>query len=157
MLLSIIKTIKSLGKGDIIVEWYKMGTSLYNDNLDKKLKRLVEVILEGVFLVNAEPNNNLYEVVSELSHYIEEHLKYEEMIMDNVDYPYKNEHKEEHNELRNNYVVNQISNVSSIEYVNDKLNNIVEWFTAHIVCSDNMLSKYIADYITEPKQTLREY
>ncbi|BCJ93298.1 hypothetical protein acsn021_08670 [Anaerocolumna cellulosilytica] len=123
---------------------------LVDNDFDYKLRKLIETILENVFLLNADTCHNMCEILIGLREFIENHLEYEEKIMNTVDYPTRDEHIEKHNELRKELFQIHSETDNSIEVVNDRLSYVIEWLSLHIVDSDNLLSKYLNNHKINP-------
>jgi len=119
---------------------------LVDNDFDYKLRKLIETILENVFLLNTDTCHNMYDILMGLREYIENHLEYEEKIMSTIDYPTRNEHIEKHNELRKELMLIHYETKDSIEDVNDRLSYVIEWLSLHIVDSDNLFSKYLNNH-----------
>lgn len=123
---------------------------LVDNDFDFKLRKLIETILENVFLLNTDTCHNMCEILRGLREFIENHLEYEEKIMNTVDYPTRDEHIEKHNELRKELLQIHSETADSIEVVNDRLSYVIEWLSLHIVDSDNLLSKYLNNHKINP-------
>ncbi len=111
-------------------------------DLDNQHKRLINIagILEGEVT-----DEDIQQVLLNLILYVKIHFKYEEDVMQAVQYPDLEEHRELHkilvnklDQLKHKYSVNQLE-------TNDLENFIFDWLTGHILDADMKYCEYIPE------------
>jgi hemerythrin len=128
-----------------IIEWkedFSVG-SYTIDEQHKELIRLINHVAESIKEQNYTFSNVL-SVVYRLDQYIDQHLKYEEMLMDKYPYPGKEEHIREHNYARKRLEKLNVFDIENFEekFLYDTLVWLVDWLTHHILHTDKLLNPY---------------
>lgn len=124
------------------MEWkdeYKLGIPI----IDEQHKKLFEISENLTYIHEI---NELKEIFLFLDEYLNFHFKTEEKLMEKYNYPYLEEHKKIHNELKEKiegYIELYFMGNSSV--LDDLEELIIQWIETHILGEDKKYYSYIRE------------
>ncbi|EKQ57539.1 MULTISPECIES: hemerythrin family protein [unclassified Clostridium] len=128
------------------IEWNE-NLSIGNYAIDEQHKELINLINDVVEVLKQKEYtfSNLLNVVYRLDEYVENHLIYEEILMDKVFYPGKAEHVRQHDVARKKIDEINVFEEESFEerFLMDTLVWLVNWLVNHIMNTDKLLEQYL--------------
>lgn len=132
---------------DIKFEWTE-EMSVHNDVIDAQHKELFEKLSEILQKIIADDYNDAVDdMVNFFEKYMNEHLVYEEAYLQEMNYPYLEDHHHQHEVFIEKYneLKNQLSedntNIDGIVF--DIENFMGSWLTSHILIEDQKYATYL--------------
>ncbi|MGB9730890.1 MULTISPECIES: bacteriohemerythrin [Calditerrivibrio] len=130
------------------IEW-KDELSVGNTQIDEQHKTLINITNKfHNAMLNGEGNEAILDVLKFLDLYVKIHFRTEEKFMEQTNYPFLEEHKQQHKDMID-FVENMkrtfVRNRDDYENVL-KLNiKLMKWYLDHIGNSDKKLGDYLQD------------
>ncbi len=130
------------------VDWYP-NYSVHNALMDRHHQELFQAInqlREGVLEGNAEDALDRSFVF--LDDYVEKHLKVEEDLLKEIGYPGFSEHKEQHDQLREQIEIYRklFQSGKKLEAANLMAFLLKTWLVSHILTIDRQYGRYLVDH-----------
>jgi hemerythrin-like metal-binding protein len=122
--------------------------SVHYDGIDEQHKILISIIQEVETAINAESYSfkGLIEVLNRLEEYIKVHFSYEEALMTKFDYPEKEQHFTEHNELRFKILSTNLDYIEkSKDFYTETYTYLFNWLINHIMKIDKKLALFLTE------------
>ena len=127
-----------------ILEWSDIF-SVGNDKIDIQHKRILNYInLLSSPPYNSVRNEEFHELLAEISEYALFHIKYEEELLRQLNYPDYEEHKKEHDNLIENATLFSLNAEShEIETPEQLRAFLISWWEDHILVQDMKFKPFL--------------
>jgi len=133
------------------IQWDK-SYSVGNDKLDSQHKQIINSINQLIdnshFALSSEP---IVDILENLAHYANEHLKYEEKLLDQVNYPDYESHKQLHLKYTED-IAEFLTKASKVEdetlYYLELLHFLKQWWLNHILKADMQYKDFVNESLS---------
>lgn len=119
-------------------------------SIDNQHKRLIEIgnTINRLLVMNTDAIDNydeIIEVIDDLKEYTVYHFQTEEKLFRKYNYPKYNQHKEEHDRFVSyiNSMNLHTADMNQSVFLEELLNNIVNWVFLHIITEDYMYKDFL--------------
>jgi hemerythrin len=115
--------------------------------IDKQHKHFMSIIneLHDALMIDQHPKQVIERIVNELVDYTDYHFKTEEKLFEQHNYPGKDVHKQQHDDLRAQaYKLRDDFAANRVEIDLSVLSFLTEWLVEHILGSDMEYSPYLS-------------
>ncbi|MFQ6342873.1 bacteriohemerythrin [Campylobacter sp. VTCC 70190] len=127
--------------------------SINDEKIDAQHKKLFELAakIENAVYKFVQ-RDELKEILTELFNYMKEHFSNEEDYMQDIHYPYLNEHKIMHKNIIHD-MSHLIQNIKTTNDLKEKLYTIMsEWLLEHILHHDVMIGNWLSEQILNKQE-----
>ena len=129
-----------------LIEWNYKDFSVGHPKVDEQHKKLVDIInrLHDA-LISAKEESYKYTLFKDLLDYTDVHFSYEEKLMEEIDYPYLQKHKEMHFIFKTT-ILEQVQKPFKGEpiMISQVMSQLKNWLTDHILKEDMKYGKYLS-------------